>query len=210
MADSILRRLKRQAKRRHLPWNQVQHCYEQLKADEKAKRERANEIRRQAWANECTFDPTNKRRWRSGFASRYQARIAAGADLTSIPEYDTFARDLACEFPELQGEDCSERVWAFLLGDCDPMPTRRELYDMAMDRVEAEQPQEGRGDWMTIGEAAAWLGVSMELMRRHCRNGWLGTMHKGRWWVSQSELEAFDEIDRPVGNPNWRSAAVGV
>ena len=42
--------------------------------------------------------------------------------------------------------------------------------------------QDGAGKWMTVGEAAEWLGINKSMARQWCESGRLPAIKKGLWW----------------------------
>ncbi len=52
-------------------------------------------------------------------------------------------------------------------------------------------------------EAAKELSINPSLVRRYCRQGRLGTQYGKVWLITESELEAFKQQPRKVGNPNF-------
>lgn len=56
------------------------------------------------------------------------------------------------------------------------------------------------------GEAAEYLGVTDSLVRRFCRMGRIKARRFGNSWAIEiKELDRFKKIERPVGNPAFRS-----
>jgi capsular exopolysaccharide synthesis family protein len=61
--------------------------------------------------------------------------------------------------------------------------------------TESRKPKwKGDGAWLTLGEAAARLGISEDQARRWCESGRLPATRKGLWW--QIDRNAFEEIVR--------------
>lgn len=128
--------LRAEARERGLPWARVLAVYEQVKEEERAKRQRPDEIRRVAWTCFTAHSPGCWPFWYHGFRKRYEHRLARGADHTCIPGYDVLAQQIAAEYPEYRTEDGTERLWDFLLSPRDRMPTRLEMIRRAMHRLE--------------------------------------------------------------------------
>ena len=128
--------LRAEARERGLPWARVLAVYRQVKTEERAKRERPDEVRCVAWTCFTAHSPGCWPFWYHGFRKRYGDRIARGADHTCIPGYDVLAQQMAAEFPEYRTDDGTQRLWDFLLSVRDRMPSRDEMIRRAMQRLE--------------------------------------------------------------------------
>lgn len=136
-AETTLEAIRREARARGLRWADVADVYRELKELERAKRERANEVRRAAWEMATASTPASWPFWRHGFLARWGQRIARGSDYTCIPAYDEIGQEIASLFPEYDTDDGTERLFAFLLSPYDRLPATEQLYRRAMDRVES-------------------------------------------------------------------------
>lgn len=59
--------------------------------------------------------------------------------------------------------------------------------------------------WKTAEDFAEIVGKDASLIRRYCRLGTIKARRAGPvWLISESEIERFEKMDRPVGNPNFR------
>lgn len=137
--------LRREARARGLRWGDVLEAYAEVKHLERVRREHANAVREHAWTLYTATTPYRWPFWRVGFQTFFGKRIARGADLTSIPGYDTLASEVALTFPEYAGPDGTERLWAFLLSPYDPLPSRESMIRAAMDRLEAHRSEHEAG-----------------------------------------------------------------
>lgn len=55
----------------------------------------------------------------------------------------------------------------------------------------------------TPDEAAALLNISPALVRRYCRQGRLGKLLGGRWFITPADLARFKAAPRKSGNPEF-------
>lgn len=61
-----------------------------------------------------------------------------------------------------------------------------------------------KGEWLTVAEAADYLGLSEPRVRQLLLSGRLeGLKHANAWAIRKKELVRFSKLDRPVGNPNF-------
>jgi hypothetical protein len=127
--------MKREATDRNLYWPAVLEAYDQIRIEEKSRREYPDEVRRAAWTIATT--PGCHPFWRFGFQKRWGKQVAE-LDHTIVPNYDTIAQEVAWYFPEYQGDDGTARLFDFLFSPRSPMPSAEEMYRKAMDRVELE------------------------------------------------------------------------
>lgn len=127
---------RQEARERGIKWAVVLAIYTELKAEERGKRERPNEVRAAAWTMHTASVPGCWPFWRHGFLSRFGRRIAKGADHTVVAGYDEIAQQIGTWFPEYADDDGTERLWDFLLSPYDKMPPAEELYRKAIDRAE--------------------------------------------------------------------------
>jgi hypothetical protein len=118
----------------------IRQAYHQVKAAERARRERPNEVRATAWWLFTASTPGSWPFWRHGFASRFGRRLARGADFTIIPGYDEIGQEIATQFPEYADDDGTERLWSFLLSPYDRLPNRDEMMRKARDLAETWAP----------------------------------------------------------------------
>jgi len=139
--NTIMRRIKQEARRRGLAWSAVEDAYREVKAAEREKRERPNEIRSFAWFIATASTPGSWPFWRHGFYSRWGHRIARGADYTVIPGYDEIGQQIGGAFPEYTDDTGTERLFEFLLSPYDKLPSREEMYDAALDLAELSADQ---------------------------------------------------------------------
>lgn len=128
--------IRQEARERGLRWDAVREAAAEIRAAERAKRERANEVRETAWTMATAHTPGSWPFWRHGFYSRWGRRIARGSDYTIIPRYDEIAQEVAWYFGEYSGDDGTERLFDFLLSPYEKLPTREEIYRKAMNIVE--------------------------------------------------------------------------
>lgn len=135
MSTATIIEVRREAKRRNLRWADVEAAYHEVKAAEWEKRQRPNEVRETAWVCCTAHSPGCWPFWRHGFVSKFGRIMARGADLTSIPGYDTLAQEVSSYFPEYADPEC---LWDFLLSPYDRMPSKEELYRKALDLAERE------------------------------------------------------------------------
>lgn len=136
MATDTLQHVRREAKRRDLPFSAVRDAYRQIKQTEREKRERPNEIRALAWMMAVASTPGSWPFWRHGFCSRFGRRLARGADYTIIPGYDEIGQQIGTLFPEYADDDGTERLFEFLLSPYDKLPGPEETYHKALDLAE--------------------------------------------------------------------------
>ncbi len=115
----------------------IREAYRQIKAGERDKRRRPNEVRATAWWMFTASTPGSWPFWRHGFVARFGRRLARGADFTIIPGYDEIGQEIATQFPEYAGDDGTERLWAFLLSPYDRLPGRDEMMRKARSLAEA-------------------------------------------------------------------------
>jgi len=136
----FLRDHKAEAAARGLDWQDVQDAFQVVREREEAKRVHADDVRKTTWELVMAGEPQNQPYWRAGFRcvwARWPKLLER--DHTAVPNHDTIAQEVASYFPEYRASDGTERLFEELFAPHDPMPSREELYAMAMNLVEASQ-----------------------------------------------------------------------
>ncbi len=136
---TLQNQIRREATDRGLTWPAVQAAYCEIKEAEKARREQPNAVREAAWCMATASTPASWPFWRHGFSSRWGARVERH-DYTAVPGYDEIGQQIATWFPEYATDDGTERLFDFLLSPYDKLPTREEIYQKAISRLEWQEP----------------------------------------------------------------------
>lgn len=130
MPASNLARRRPATKRRRISSRDLRQAIAEVRAIEREKRERANEIRQTAWCHFKFNRPLMWSWWQTGFAHNYGKRVER-SDFTAIPGYDTLAQEMAALFPEYSDDDGCARQWDFLLSPYETLPPRANLVRQA-------------------------------------------------------------------------------
>lgn len=136
MATQSVETIRTEAKRRGVPWRLVLEVCKELRAEAAAAAEHSNRVRREAWTSYTARTPWAWPFWRIGFRSRFGKRVDA-ADYKAVPGHDVLHQQIACQFPEFDGDDGCERLWAFLMAPYEPLPKREALLGRALELAAA-------------------------------------------------------------------------
>jgi len=135
MANDRIEQVKAEAKQEGIAWGDLRNVAQQIRREEKQKREHANEVRQTAWHCVTAHRPRSWPFWRHGFLARWGHRIAKGQDYTCIPRYDLIAQEVASAFPEYDTDDGTDRLFDLLLSPYDRLPSAADIYAMAFERL---------------------------------------------------------------------------
>ena len=134
---STISDIRREARRRRLDWPAVRAAFEEIWEAEHAKRERPNEVREAAWIMATASVPGCWPFWRHGFASRWGRKVDLH-DYTAVPGYDEIGQQIGTLFGEYADDDGTERLFELLMSPYDRLPERAEIYQRALETVEAQ------------------------------------------------------------------------
>lgn len=130
MAD--LTRWKAEAKEAGIPWSHVQDCYRDLRKAETERREREDQLRKEAH-NRIT-PPGCHEFWRHGLQLKWKRLIQQGGDFDQIRGFDKLVSGMIYQFPELAlQDDPAQALFEFLTAPRAPMPSADDTYKQAID-----------------------------------------------------------------------------
>ena len=95
-------------------------------------RERELSRRQWKWAVRGAFFAMSGCGTGQRYKATYRHSFSAG-DVTNLPALDVLAREMAANFPELDCEDCTERLFELIREPVDRMPPSEATYRKAVD-----------------------------------------------------------------------------
>lgn len=124
--------IRRQAIVSGVPLAALTDVYREFRQLARQEQEWMWELRKRVWS-EYAYTPESRDFWRHGMQVRFRYAFAEG-DMTNIPRWDDVAQSMACEFPELSGnDDVSQRLFELIREPHNRLPTAEETWREAFD-----------------------------------------------------------------------------
>ena len=123
--------IREQAKELGLMQSQIAEVYRELRSQQRLELDWEWSIRKRVWEIHA-YTPGSREFWRHGMQVKYPRAFGDG-DMTLIPNWDTTAQSIACEFPGFAADgNTSEELFQIIARPHTRLPTALETWQQAL------------------------------------------------------------------------------